>query len=147
MAKEELAANRTHQTGLEAQIQELQKGRGLLEQELAKRDQKLQQQEQTLRELQKQQVRQMDLHKQTRKLPWLDLIKFIYCKLHFITQGQVKEEVEKERSKVEELNKAKSVLEKSNTRVTSELKALTEKSEKVSHFSFEATTNNVVLLI
>uniref|UniRef100_A0A8D0AUE4 Early endosome antigen 1 n=1 Tax=Sander lucioperca TaxID=283035 RepID=A0A8D0AUE4_SANLU len=53
LAQEELAANRNHQTGLEAQIQELQTGRGSLEQELAKRDQKLQQQEQTLRELQK----------------------------------------------------------------------------------------------
>lgn len=40
--------------------------------------------------------------------------------------------MEKERSKVEELNKAKSVLEKNNSRLTSELKALTEKSEKVS---------------
>lgn len=36
---------------------------------------------------------------------------------------------------MEELNKAKSVLEKNNSRMTSELKALTEKSEKVSHVS------------
>ena len=60
MAQEELAANRSHQTGLEAQIQDLQKGRGSLEKDLAKRDQKLQQQEQTLKEQQKQQVRQTD---------------------------------------------------------------------------------------
>ena len=57
MTQEELAANRTHQTGLEAQIQELKAGRGSLEQELTKRDQRLQQQENALKELQKQQVR------------------------------------------------------------------------------------------
>lgn len=57
MSQEELAANRTHQTGLEAQIRELQTGHGALEQQLAKRDQKLQQQEEALKELQKQQVR------------------------------------------------------------------------------------------
>uniref|UniRef100_A0A8C3G194 Early endosome antigen 1 n=1 Tax=Cyclopterus lumpus TaxID=8103 RepID=A0A8C3G194_CYCLU len=55
LALEELAANQSHQTGLEAQIQDLQKGRGSLEQDLEKRDQKLQQQEQTLRGLQEQQ--------------------------------------------------------------------------------------------
>lgn len=63
------------------------------------------------------------------------MIKFIYSEQCLFTQGQVKEELEKERSKVEELNKAKSILEKNNTRLTSELKALTEKSEKVSDFS------------
>lgn len=57
MTQEELAANRTHQTDLEAQIQELKAGRGSLEQELTKRDQRLQQQENALKELQKQQVR------------------------------------------------------------------------------------------
>lgn len=46
---------------------------------------------------------------------------------------------------MEELNKAKAVLEKNNTKQISELKALTEKSEKVSRFSQEATTNNVFL--
>lgn len=56
MTQEELAANRTHQTGLETQIQELTAGRGSLEQELNKRDQRLQQQEKALKELQKQQV-------------------------------------------------------------------------------------------
>lgn len=35
---------------------------------------------------------------------------------------------------MEELNKAKNDIEKNNTRLTSELKALREKSEKVSHF-------------
>lgn len=60
MVQEELAANFTHQTGLEAQIQELKTSRTSLEQELTKRDQKLQQQEQALKELQKQQVRQMN---------------------------------------------------------------------------------------
>lgn len=52
-------------------------------------------------------------------------------------QGQAKEVLEKERSKVEELNKAKSVLEKNSSKLTTDLKALTEKSEKVSHFSQE----------
>lgn len=60
-----------------------------------------------------------------------DVIRFVYSKLYLFTQGQIKEELEKEKSKLEELNKAKSVLEKNNTRLTSELKALTEKSEKV----------------
>lgn len=64
-----------------------------------------------------------------------------------LTQDQAKAELEKERSKVEELNKARSVLEKNSTRLTSELKALTEKNEKVSRFSSEATTNSVFLLI
>lgn len=58
MVQEELAANQTHQTSLEAQIQELKTGRTSLEQELSKRDQKLQQQEQKVKELQNQQVRQ-----------------------------------------------------------------------------------------
>lgn len=60
MALEELAANRSHQAGLEAQVQDLQKGRGSLEQVLERRDVKLQQQEQTLKAVQKQQVRQTD---------------------------------------------------------------------------------------
>ncbi len=70
----------------------------------------------------------------------------MYCNLCSLIKGEVKEELEKERSKVEELNKAKSVLEKNNTRLTSELKALTEKGEKVSRFSSEATTSNAFLL-
>uniref|UniRef100_A0A665XAN8 Early endosome antigen 1 n=1 Tax=Echeneis naucrates TaxID=173247 RepID=A0A665XAN8_ECHNA len=94
LAQEELAANRTHQTGLETQIQELKTNRSSLEQELAKQDQKHQQQKKTLNELQNQQ------------------------------------ELEKEKSKVEELNEAKTVLEKNKSKITSELKALTEKSEK-----------------
>lgn len=57
LAQEELAGNQTHQTGLEAQIQELQVDRSSLEQELEKLKQKLQQQEQTLKEAEKQQVR------------------------------------------------------------------------------------------
>lgn len=56
MAQEELAANRSHQTGVEAQIQELKAARGSLEQELTKREQKLQQQEHALKELKKQEV-------------------------------------------------------------------------------------------
>lgn len=42
--------------------------------------------------------------------------------------------MEKERTKAEELNRAKGVLEKNNSRLSSELKALTEKSEKVRGF-------------
>lgn len=56
MTQEELAANRTHQTGLEAQIQELKAARSSLEQKLSKRDQVLQRQEQSMKELQEQQV-------------------------------------------------------------------------------------------
>lgn len=73
------------------------------------------------------------------------MVKFLHDELCLLAQGQIKEELEKERSKVEELNKAKAVLEKNNTKQISELKALTEKSEKVSRFSQEATTNNVFL--
>lgn len=57
LAQEELAGNQTLQTGLEAQIQELQVDRSSLEQELEKGNQKLQQQEQSLKDSEKQQVR------------------------------------------------------------------------------------------
>lgn len=56
LAQEELAGNQTYQTGLEAQIKELQMGRSSLEQALEKLNQKLQQQEQTLNDSEKQQV-------------------------------------------------------------------------------------------
>lgn len=56
LAQEELAGNQTYQTGLEAQIKELQVGRSSLEQALEKLNQKLQQQEQTLKDSEKQQV-------------------------------------------------------------------------------------------
>lgn len=56
MAQEELAANRSHQTGLDAQIQELKAARSSLEQELTNRDQNLQQQEHAMKELKKQEV-------------------------------------------------------------------------------------------
>lgn len=48
---------------------------------------------------------------------------------------------------MEELNKAKNDMEKNNTRLTSELKALREKSEKVSFLVFQKATNNIFLLI
>ncbi|KAK7912646.1 hypothetical protein WMY93_012857 [Mugilogobius chulae] len=54
LAQEELAANQTHQTSLEAQIQELKSGSKSLEQELAKREQKIHQQEEALKEHNKQ---------------------------------------------------------------------------------------------
>lgn len=56
LAQEELAGNQTYQSGLEAEIQELQVGRSSLEQELKNLNQKLQQQEQTLKDSEKQQV-------------------------------------------------------------------------------------------
>uniref|UniRef100_A0A4W6E8L6 Early endosome antigen 1 n=1 Tax=Lates calcarifer TaxID=8187 RepID=A0A4W6E8L6_LATCA len=62
LAQEELAANRTHQTGLEAQIQEMKTSRSSLEQELTRRAQKSQQQEQALKELQKQQLSHFFVH-------------------------------------------------------------------------------------
>lgn len=65
LTQEELAANRTHQTGLEANIQELKKGSASLEQELANRDQRLQQQDKALKDLKKQQVRRNVEHAST----------------------------------------------------------------------------------
>lgn len=56
LAQEELAGNQTHQSSLEAEIQELQVGRSSLEQELENLNQKLQQQQQTLKDSEKQQV-------------------------------------------------------------------------------------------
>lgn len=56
-AQEELAGNRTHQTGLEAQIQQLQVSQSSLEQELEKLNQEVHQREQTLKDWRKQQVR------------------------------------------------------------------------------------------
>lgn len=53
-------------------------------------------------------------------------------KLFLLSQNHVKEELEKEKSKVEELNKVKTSLEGNKSKLTSELKALKEKSEKVS---------------
>lgn len=44
----------------------------------------------------------------------------------------MKEELQKARSKVEELNNAKNDVEKNNSRLTSDVKAFREKSEKVS---------------
>lgn len=44
----------------------------------------------------------------------------------------MKEELQKSRSKVEELNNARNDAEKNNSRLTSDLKAFREKSEKVS---------------
>lgn len=66
------------------------------------------------------------------------------CKLCFYTQDQVKEELEKKKRNVEELNNAKTVLEKNNRRLTSELKTVTEKSEKVSYLSRRATRKNAL---
>uniref|UniRef100_A0A673X4H2 Early endosome antigen 1 n=1 Tax=Salmo trutta TaxID=8032 RepID=A0A673X4H2_SALTR len=57
LSQEELAANRTQLTGLEGQVQEVEAARTSLKQELAKRDQRLGQQETALKELQKHQVR------------------------------------------------------------------------------------------
>lgn len=65
LTQEELAANRTHQTGLEANIQELKKGSVSLEKELANRDQRLQQQDKALKDLKKQQVRRNVEHAST----------------------------------------------------------------------------------
>uniref|UniRef100_A0A4W5LUC2 Early endosome antigen 1 n=1 Tax=Hucho hucho TaxID=62062 RepID=A0A4W5LUC2_9TELE len=55
LSQEEFSANRIKLTGLEGQVQEVKAARASLEQELAKRDQKLGQQETALKELQKQQ--------------------------------------------------------------------------------------------
>ena len=68
--------------------------------------------------------------------PLLTVVKLIYFNLSLLTQNQVKEELEKEKSNVEELNNAKNVLEGNNSKLTSDLKALTEKNEKVSYHIF-----------
>lgn len=54
-----------------------------------------------------------------------------------LTQSLAKEELENARSKADELNKAKDALEKNGTKLTSELKALSEKSEKVGDLSYQ----------
>ena len=57
---EELAANRTQLSGLEAQVLELKKSRAALDQEAGQREERLQQQEDSLRELQTLQVSHAD---------------------------------------------------------------------------------------
>lgn len=49
-------------------------------------------------------------------------------------QSQVREELKREKSKAEELNKVKNDLEKNSSRVAADLKALKEKSDKVGRF-------------
>lgn len=49
-------------------------------------------------------------------------------------QSQVREELTREKSKAEELNKIKNDLEKTSSKVAADLKALKEKSDKVGHF-------------
>lgn len=48
-------------------------------------------------------------------------------------QGLTQEELQKERGRAEGLGKARSALEKDTSRLSSELKALGERSEKVGH--------------
>lgn len=48
---------------------------------------------------------------------------------------------------MEELKNAKNDVEKNNTRLTSELKAFREKSEKVSHYLYRGTTFQVFCMI
>lgn len=52
----------------------------------------------------------------------------------FFLQTQVKEELKREKSKVEELNKVKNDLENNFSRLAADLKALKGKSDKVGHF-------------
>lgn len=52
-------------------------------------------------------------------------------------QTQVKEELERERSKAEELNKVKNDLENNVSRLAADLKALKEKSDQVGLFFFQ----------
>lgn len=66
----------------------------------------------------------------------LEVFSHIFVVLHIVSlvclsQGEAKEELQKSRSKVEELNNAKNEAEKNNSRLASDLKALREKSEKV----------------
>lgn len=140
LAQEELAGNRTHQTGLEAQVQALQVDRSSLEQELEKRKQKLQQQEKTVKDSETQQVRVA--HKNY----------ILFCirsvddaKWGFFLQTQVKEELKREKGKVEELNQVRNNLENNLSRLAGDMKALKEKSDKVCHLLQQST--NVLMRI
>lgn len=53
----------------------------------------------------------------------------------FFLQIQVKEELKREKIKVEELSKVKNDLENNFSRLAADLKALKGKSDKVGHFS------------
>lgn len=77
--QEELAANQTHQTGLEGQIKDLRQSQASLEQELGRRDQKIQQQDQALKELQKQHVIHGAPRKMTSTFSVANVHKKIYC--------------------------------------------------------------------
>lgn len=57
-------------------------------------------------------------------------------------QTQVREELKREKSKAEELNKLKNDLESSSSRLAADLKALKEKSDKVGHFFYSARERN-----
>ena len=59
MAQEEQAANRSHQTCLEGQVQDLRQSQASLEQELGRREQALQQKAQALKELQRLHVKEL----------------------------------------------------------------------------------------
>ena len=56
LAQEELVASTNQLNNREAQIQELKAGRAALEKDLSKRDENLKQQEEAIKELQKQKV-------------------------------------------------------------------------------------------
>uniref|UniRef100_A0A673X225 Early endosome antigen 1 n=1 Tax=Salmo trutta TaxID=8032 RepID=A0A673X225_SALTR len=91
LSQEELAANRTQLTGLEGQVQEVEAARTSLKQELAKRDQRLGQQETALKELQKHQVRPRIVFKQHRSSRELGEAKQLLIQQKLEVQGRVEE--------------------------------------------------------
>uniref|UniRef100_A0A8C4I7B1 Early endosome antigen 1 n=1 Tax=Dicentrarchus labrax TaxID=13489 RepID=A0A8C4I7B1_DICLA len=98
-------------TCLESQIQELQTGHGSLQQELAKRDQKLQQQEQTLKELQKQQGQvKEELEKERSKVDELNKAKSVLEKNNTRLTSELKVFTEKSEKELGELREAKQLL-------------------------------------
>uniref|UniRef100_A0A673WT04 Early endosome antigen 1 n=1 Tax=Salmo trutta TaxID=8032 RepID=A0A673WT04_SALTR len=107
LSQEELAANRTQLTGLEGQVQEVEAARTSLKQELAKRDQRLGQQETALKELQK---HQEELQKERRRAKELSQTKAALEKDTTRLGSELKALGERSEKELRELGEAKQLL-------------------------------------
>uniref|UniRef100_A0A8C7RES9 Early endosome antigen 1 n=1 Tax=Oncorhynchus mykiss TaxID=8022 RepID=A0A8C7RES9_ONCMY len=107
LSQEELAANRTQLTGLEGQVQEVEAARTSLNQELAKRDQRLGQQETALKELQK---NQEELQKERRRVKELNQTKAALEKDTTRLGSELKALGERSEKELKELGEAKQLL-------------------------------------
>uniref|UniRef100_A0A6Q2XIV5 Early endosome antigen 1 n=1 Tax=Esox lucius TaxID=8010 RepID=A0A6Q2XIV5_ESOLU len=111
LSQEELAANWTQLTGLEGQLQEVKAARSSLEQELAKRDQRLVQQETALKEQQKQQgVTQAELLKERSRVEELSQSKAALEKDAARLGSELKALGERSEKEIRELREAKQLL-------------------------------------